>query len=158
TDKDGKASVRVKMPDNLTRYRIIALATANMRWFGKGENVIVAQRMINARTIAPRFLTQGDRFSLPVLVQNLDGTPREIDIAVRAANLASIGPMGKHVSLGAGQRAEVRFDFATQTRGKAVIQTVVVAGEQTDASNVELPVWEPATTESFATYGIVDDK
>ena len=158
TDKNGKARVQVKMPDNLTRYRIVALATANMRWFGKAENVIVAQRMINARTIAPRFLTQGDRFSLPILVQNLAGTPREIDIAVRAANLAATGPQGKHVTLGPGQRAEVRFDFATQTRGKAVIQTVLVSGDQTDASNVELPVWEPATTESFATYGIVDDK
>ncbi len=158
TDQRGKARVSVKMPDNLTRYRIVALATANTRHFGKAENVIVAQRMINARTIAPRFLTQGDRFSLPILVQNLASTPREIDIAVRAANLASTGPQGKHVTLGPGQRAEVRFDFATQGRGKAVIQTVLVAGDQTDASNVELPVWEPATTESFATYGTVDDK
>ncbi|MFN0253543.1 MAG: alpha-2-macroglobulin family protein [Kofleriaceae bacterium] len=158
TDKDGKARVSVKMPDNLTRYRIVALATANMRFFGKAENVIVAQRMINARTIAPRFLTQGDRFSLPILVQNLASTPRDIEIAVRAANLVATGPQGKHVTLAPGQRAEVRFDFATQSRGKAVIQTVLVAGDQTDASNVELPVWEPATTESFATYGIVDDK
>ncbi|MGE3766831.1 MAG: alpha-2-macroglobulin, partial [Kofleriaceae bacterium] len=158
TDKDGKARVTVKMPDNLTRYRIVALATANMRWFGKAENVIVAQRLINARTIAPRFLTQGDRFSLPILVQNLASTPREIDVAVRAANLVASGPQGKHVTLAAGQRAEVRFDFATAARGKAVIQTIVVAGDSTDASNVELPIWEPATTESFATYGIVDDK
>jgi uncharacterized protein YfaS (alpha-2-macroglobulin family) len=158
TDANGRVHVNVKMPDNLTRYRIVALATANMRHFGKAENVIVAQRMINARTIAPRFLTQGDRFSLPILVQNLASTPREIDVAVRAANLTSTGPQGKHVTLGPGQRAEVRFDFATRGRGKAVIQTVLVAGDQTDASNVELPVWEPATTESFATYGIVDDR
>ena len=158
TDKDGKVRAQVKMPDNLTRYRIVAIATANMRYFGKAESMIVAQRMINARTIAPRFLTQGDRFSLPVLVQNLGTTPREIDVAVRAANLTATGPQGKHVALGAGQRTELRFDFATQARGKAVIQTIVVAGDQTDASNVELPVWEPATTESFATYGVVDDK
>lgn len=157
TDAAGKATVTIKMPDSLTRFRIIALATANTRWFGKAENVIVAQRKINARTIAPRFLTQGDTFSLPVMVQNLDATPRTIDVAVRAANLEQSGPAGKRVIVPPGQRAEVRFEFATRARGTVAIQTIATSGTFADANTVELPVFEPATTESFATYGTVDD-
>ena len=157
TDAAGKATVTIKMPDSLTRFRIVALATANSRWFGKAENVIVAQRKVNARTIAPRFLTQGDAFSLPVMVQNLDAAPRTIDVAVRAANLEQTGPAGKRVTVQPGQRAEVRFDFATRTRGTVAIQTIATSGTFADASTVELPVFEPATTESFATYGTVDD-
>ncbi len=157
TDANGMVRVTVKMPDSLTRFRIVALATAQNRYFGKAESTIVVQRTINARTVAPRFLTQGDRFSLPVVIQNLDAQPRTIDVAVRAANLASAGPAGKRVTVGAGQRAEVPFDFATQLRGKAVIQTIATSGAFADASDVALPVYAPATTESFATYGIVDD-
>ena len=157
TDAAGKATVTIKMPDSLTRFRIVALATANTRWFGKAENVIVAQRKVNARTIAPRFLTQGDAFSLPVMVQNLDTAPRTIDVAVRAANLEQTGPAGKRVTVPPGQRAEVRFDFATHARGTVAIQTIATSGSFADATTVELPVFEPATTESFATYGTVDD-
>jgi len=158
TDANGKVRLTVKMPDSLTRYRVVALATANTRFFGKAESNIVAQLKVNARTVAPRFLTVGDTFSVPVVVQNLDTAPRTIDVAVRAANLVAKGPQGKRVVVAGGDRAEVRFDFATQGRGKAVIQTVASSGTFADASNVEIPVYEPATTESFATYGSVLDK
>ncbi len=158
TDEQGKVRLTVKMPDSLTRFRIVALATADTRYFGKAESAIVTQRKVNARTVAPRFLTQGDTFQLPVVVQNLDRAPRTIEVAVRAANLTLGGAAGKRVTVPGGQRAEVRFDFSTQERGRAVIQTIAVSGAFADASNVELPVYEPATTESFATYGVVDDK
>ena len=155
TDARGHVTVTVKMPESLTRFRVVALATAKTYWFGKGEGTVITQRSINARTQAPRFLAQGDRFELPVVVQNLAKTTRTISVAARAANLAG-GGLGKRVTIPAGQRAEVRFPFATAARGKAVIQTIVVAGDATDASNVTVPVYEPATTESFATYGVVD--
>jgi len=156
TDAHGHASVTVKMPESLTRFRVVALATAQTYWFGKGEGTVITQRSINARTQAPRFLAQGDRFELPIVVQNLAKTTREISVAARGANLVG-GGVGKRVTIPAGQRAEVRFPFATAARGKAVIQTIVVAGAETDASNVSVPVYEPATTESFATYGVVDN-
>ncbi|MBA3504103.1 MAG: hypothetical protein H0T65_27320, partial [Deltaproteobacteria bacterium] len=157
TDASGKVRLTVTMPDSLTRFRIVALATADTRWFGKAESAIVTQRKVNARTVAPRFLSQGDKFSLPVVVQNLDQAPRTIDVAARAANLVAVGPAGRRVTLQGGQRAEVRFDFTTSGRGKAVVQTIAVSGAFADASNMDLPVYEPATTEAFATYGVVDD-
>ncbi len=157
TDANGHVSLTVKMPDSLTRYRVVALATANMRYFGKAENTIIAQRKVNARAVAPRFLTQGDAFSLPIIVQNLDTAPRTVDIAVRPVNLIAAGVTGKRVTVGGGQRAEVRFEFRTAGRGKAVVQTIAVSGDFADASDVAMPVYEPATTEAFATYGVVDD-
>ncbi len=156
TDEHGKVRVTVTMPDSLTRFRIVALATAETRYFGKAESAIVTQRKVNARTVAPRFLSQGDTFSLPVVVQNLDTEPRTIAVGARAANLVALGPAGKQITLQGGQRAEVRFDFQTKDRGKAVVQTIAVSGAFADASNMEIPVYEPATTESFATYGVVD--
>ena len=156
TDANGRAMVTVTMPDSLTRFRIVALATATTRNFGKAESTIATQRRLNVRATAPRFLSVGDRFSLPVVVQNLDRTPRTIDVGVRAANLISSGPAGKRVTVPAGQRAELRFEFRAQARGRATIQTVAQSGELFDASQIELPIYVPATTESFATYGVVD--
>src|SRR5690554_216841 len=40
--------------------------------------------------------------------------------------------------------------------GKAVIQVATSADGWSDAATNELPVWTPATTEAFATYGTLD--
>ncbi|MBM4432355.1 MAG: hypothetical protein FJ026_18705, partial [Chloroflexi bacterium] len=40
TDADGHAVVKVKVPDNLTRYRVMAVAVAGDNQFGKGESAI----------------------------------------------------------------------------------------------------------------------
>src|SRR4029077_1890712 len=42
TDAQGRATVDIKVPDNLTRYRIVAIATAGAPQLGKGESALVA--------------------------------------------------------------------------------------------------------------------
>jgi uncharacterized protein YfaS (alpha-2-macroglobulin family) len=41
--------------------------------------------------------------------------------------------------------------------GSARIQVGALSGVDADAAEVELPVWTPATTEAFATYGQIDE-
>ncbi|HEX4452966.1 MAG TPA: alpha-2-macroglobulin family protein [Kofleriaceae bacterium] len=156
TDANGRARVSVAMPDSLTRYRVVALVAKGAYYFGKAEGAIATRREVNARIVAPRFLTQGDAFELPIVVQNQGTEARTIDVVARAANLQLDGVAGKRVVIEAGQRAEVRFAFRTQARGTAAIETAIISGTHADSSTIELPVYEPATTESFATYGIVE--
>ena len=70
TDASGKATVSVKLPDNLTRYRVVAIAVAGDTQFGKGESAITARLPMMVRPSPPRFLNFGDSFKLPVVVQN----------------------------------------------------------------------------------------
>ena len=128
--RTARSRLTVKMPDSLTRYRVVALATASTRYFGKAESTIVAQRKVNARTVAPRFLTQGDTFSLPVVVQNLDAQPRTIDVAVRAANLAPARPRRQARRRSrAASAPRCGSTSRPQARGKAVIQTIASSGD-----------------------------
>jgi uncharacterized protein YfaS (alpha-2-macroglobulin family) len=57
----------------------------------------------------------------------------------------------------ANDRGEVRFPMAAVRAGSARIQVGAASGTAADAAEVELPVWTPATTEAFATYGQVDE-
>ncbi|HYY98146.1 MAG TPA: hypothetical protein VE642_06120, partial [Pyrinomonadaceae bacterium] len=50
----------------------------------------------------------------------------------------------------------VRFPASASRAGKATFQVGVASGRFADAAQVELPVWTPATTEAFATYGELD--
>jgi uncharacterized protein YfaS (alpha-2-macroglobulin family) len=175
TDSNGRASVKVKLPDNLTRYRVMAVAVAGDKQFGAGESAITARLPIMARPSAPRFLNFGDKVELPVVVQNQTDQPLKVDVAVRAANAEFVAPPsggtgsanqalppkgwttnGLRVTVPANDRVEVRFPATTTKPGTARFQVAAASGKWADAAEISLPVWTPATTEAFATYGEVD--
>ena len=157
TDADGRARVPVKLPDSLTRYRVMAVAVEGARRFGSGEATLVARLPLMVRPSAPRFLNFGDRFELPVVVQNQTDAEMTVDVAVRARNAALTAGAGRRLVVAANDRAEVRFPMAAVRAGQARIQVGAASGNAADAAEVELPVWTPATTEAFATYGQIDD-
>ncbi len=157
TDAQGKASVTIQLPDNLTRYRIMAVAVdAGGKRFGQGEASLTARLPLMVRPSAPRFLNFGDQFELPVVLQNQTDEAMQVSVAVSFANLKLLGNAGLLVEVPAHDRVEVRFPAAADMAGTASIQIVATAGEYADAITIQLPVYTPATTEAFATYGVID--
>ncbi len=183
TDSNGRAVVDVKLPDNLTRYRITAVAVDTGKRFGKSESNITAKQPLMVRPSAPRFMNFGDKADLPVVIQNQTDKDMAVDIAVRATNATLTGSVppavaggdlaapqkappataagtdstaGRRVVVKANDRAEVRFPVSTVKAGTARFQFAVSSGKFSDAAEISLPVWTPATTEAFATYGTTD--
>jgi uncharacterized protein YfaS (alpha-2-macroglobulin family) len=157
TDTEGRARVPVRLPDSLTRYRVMAVAVEGARRFGSGEATLVARLPLMVRPSAPRFLNFGDRFELPVVVQNQTDGEMTVDVAVRARNASLTAGAGRRLVVAANDRAEVRIPMAAVRAGQARIQVGAASGGAADAAEVELPVWTPATTEAFATYGQIDE-
>ncbi|MFM9903965.1 MAG: alpha-2-macroglobulin family protein [Pyrinomonadaceae bacterium] len=174
TDSSGHAVINIKLPDNLTRYRITAVSVDTGKRFGKAESTITAKQPLMVRPSAPRFMNFGDRIELPVVVQNQTDKDMAVDVAIRATN-ASLGvpPLGgpnptqkpseagtpsagKRVVVKANDRVEVRFPVSADKAGTARFQIAVTSGKFNDAAEISLPVWTPATTEAFATYGTTD--
>jgi uncharacterized protein YfaS (alpha-2-macroglobulin family) len=180
TDAAGRATVQIKLPDNLTRYRVMAVAVAGEKQFGKGESAITARLPLMARPSAPRFLNFGDRFELPVVIQNQTDAPMQVDVVARATNAVFVVPpsggsglanqplplkgdttntsnAGRRMTVPANDRVEVRFPATTVSPGVARFQIAASAGKRSDAAEISIAVWTPATTEAFATYGEIDD-
>jgi alpha-2-macroglobulin len=155
-DSNGRASVKVKLPDNLTRYRVMVVAAAGEKQFGSAESSITARLPLMVRPSAPRFLNFGDKIELPVVVQNQTEAPMQVELAMRASNAQLTAGQGRRITVPANDRVEVRFPAAAAKPGTARFQIVGASGRWSDAAEVSLPVWTPATTEAFATYGEVD--
>jgi uncharacterized protein YfaS (alpha-2-macroglobulin family) len=156
TDAQGRARVDIKVPDNLTRYRVMAVAVAGADRFGKAESAITARLPLMVRPSPPRFLNYGDTFELPIVVQNQTDGPLTVDLAARTANLDLVQGAGRRVLVPANDRVEVRLPAAAVKPGTARFQIAAASGKWADAATGELPVWTPATTEAFATYGQID--
>ncbi|MBA2539824.1 MAG: hypothetical protein H0V17_09335 [Deltaproteobacteria bacterium] len=157
TNAAGMATVEVKMPDNLTRYRVVAIASSGTKQFGKGESAVTARLPLMVRPSPPRFLNFGDTFKLPVVVQNQTDAPFTVKLAARTTNAQLVDGAGREVTVPANDRVEVLFPAAAEMAGTARLQIIGTAGSYSDAAEVSLPVWTPATTEAFATYGVIDE-
>lgn len=156
TDANGKATVDLKLPDNLTRYRITAVAVTKSKQFGLGESNVTAKQPLMVRPSAPRFLNFGDRVEIPAVLQNQTDTPMTIDVAIRSANATLTDGNGRRVTIPANDRAEIRFPVTAESAGVARFQIGASSGKFADAAEIEFPVYTPATTEAFATYGTTD--
>jgi uncharacterized protein YfaS (alpha-2-macroglobulin family) len=157
TDTRGRAQVKVKLPDNLTRYRVMAVSVSGGKLAGQGESAITARKQLMARPSAPRFLNYGDQAELPVVLQNQTDQATTVSVAVRATNAHLTEGAGRRVTVPANNRVEVRFPIAAVKPGTARFQIVAASGARTDAAEISLPVYTPATTEAFATYGVIDE-
>jgi uncharacterized protein YfaS (alpha-2-macroglobulin family) len=156
TGPDGKAMVDIKLPDNLTRYRVVAIAVAGAKQYGKGESAVTARLPLMVRPSPPRFLNFGDTFELPVVVQNQTDAPMTVKLAARTSNAMLTDGAGRMLTVPPNDRVEVRFPAAAELAGTARFQVVGASGDASDAQTFEMPVWTPATTEAFATYGVID--
>jgi uncharacterized protein YfaS (alpha-2-macroglobulin family) len=157
TDGSGRAQIKVKLPDSLTRYRIMAVAAAGENRFGLGEAGLRARLPLMVRPSAPRFLNFGDQFELPVTLQNQTGKPMRVGVALRATHLELTDGNGREVDVPADNRVEVRFPARTLGAGTGRFQVAAASGGSADGAQGEIPVLTPATTEAAATYGEIDD-
>ncbi|MFN8606481.1 MAG: alpha-2-macroglobulin family protein [Vulcanimicrobiota bacterium] len=158
TDGEGRIKLPFKLPDNLTRYRVVALAVAGEKQFGKGQSSLVAQQPLMVRPSPPRFLNFGDRCELPITLQNQTDHAMAVQLACRATNL-KVDPKqaGITVQVPANDRVEVRIPVSAEEAGTARFQVGASSGSFADAAELDFPVWTPATTEAFATYGTLDE-
>ncbi|MFT7623842.1 MAG: hypothetical protein ACI9WU_003027, partial [Myxococcota bacterium] len=156
TDGGGKVVVPVTLPDNLTRYRITAVAVHGGRHYGKGESNVTARLPLMVRPSAPRFLNFGDTMELPLVLQNQTDKVMHAQVAARSLGLELTDGAGRSVTIPANDRVEVRLPAKVSRVGTGRIQIAAAAGSASDAATVTLPIWTPATTEAFATYGTVD--
>jgi len=91
TGADGKATVKVKLPDNLTTWRATARAITADTHVGSSIQKVIARKDVIMRLEMPRFLTQGDNVTISGVVHNFLKTNKatRISLEVSGANLLS---------------------------------------------------------------------
>ncbi|MBK6516621.1 MAG: Ig-like domain-containing protein [Polyangiaceae bacterium] len=153
TNDAGEATVKFKLPDGLTTYRVMAVAASETDRFGAGESRVTTSRVLMARPALPRFLRAGDTFEASVIVSSKASTTQEVDVVAKLQGVVARGDTKKRVTVDAGKSVEVRFTADAPKIGSAVIQFEVASGAERDAVRVERKVQMPLSFESVALYG-----
>ncbi|MCO5551007.1 hypothetical protein L7F22_004502 [Adiantum nelumboides] len=161
TDMEGLSEVRVQLPDNLTRYRIWVVA-ATQTQFGLAESFLTVQLPVMLRPSPPRFLNLLDRAHISVVLQNQTSLSLPLVVGMRKSNAkVEAESVGYSLTLPSFRRTVVAFPVLAVDVGKACLQVVVSTLQEenvpsfSDASEINLPIFTPGSSECFATYGDV---
>ncbi len=157
-DDSGSAQVELELPDNLTTYRIMALAATQGDQFGAGQSEVAVAKPLLALPALPRIARVGDKLEAGVVVHTHGAAAGEVKVRAEASGLALSGPSEKSVSLSDGKPQEVRFAFSAEKEGVATLRFFVQSGAERDGVEQKLPVLLPVSTEAVATYGDTTEK
>ncbi|MGD8697718.1 MAG: MG2 domain-containing protein [Gemmatimonadales bacterium] len=134
TDANGKAVASAKLPDNLTTFRVMAVAVTEGDRYGSGESELLVTRPLLARPALPRFLREGDDFTAGVVVNHrLGGTPT-VRVETEVENVRVIGEDSRSVTLEPGRGTEARFQYLGMAGAdSATFRFGVSSGDDADA-------------------------
>ncbi len=158
TDARGLARVRFPLPDNLTRWRVIAAVADEGERFGKGEAAIRTSKPLQVTPSLPRFLTQGDVVDAGAVVHDATGVagPVEVRFEVRGATL--LGAAVQRVDVPADGQVAVRVPLRATSVGDVVVQVRVAKRGEQDGFALTLPAHAPTGWQStILADGILGD-
>ncbi len=153
TDAAGHAHASFKLPDNLTTFRIMAVAAAEDDRFGYAQDRVTVSRPLMARPAFPRFVRAGDKLDAGVVVTSKGLPKAKIDVALTAEGLTVAGETTKSIELDANSSAEVRFALEAPRVGKAKVRFKIKGGGAEDTVEITRDVKAPSVLEAVALYG-----
>jgi uncharacterized protein YfaS (alpha-2-macroglobulin family) len=140
TDARGDAVAAARLPDNLTTFRVMAVAVTAGDRYGSGQSSLLVTRPLLARPALPRFLRRDDHFVAGVVVnQRAGGTPT-VSVRARTSGATLGDSPTKTATLAAGRGTEVRFAFRDTTTDSATFRFDVTNGTDSDAVLTRLRV------------------
>ncbi|MEO8879915.1 MAG: alpha-2-macroglobulin family protein [Gemmatimonadaceae bacterium] len=157
TDADGRATAKAKLPDNLTTFKVMAVAVTAGDRYGKGESSLLVTRPLIARAALPRFVRPGDAFTAGAVVnQRAGGTPT-VRIDASATGVELRGEKSKSATLEAGRGREVRFSFHATPADTAAFRFGVTSGRNADAVLTKVPVRAEYLPHYLTVAGVLRD-
>ncbi|HLU39272.1 MAG TPA: MG2 domain-containing protein, partial [Planctomycetota bacterium] len=140
TDANGDAVARAKLPDNLTTFRVMAVAVTAGDRYGSGESDLLVSRPLVARPALPRFVREGDRFTAGVVLNSRMGGRVDARVEAKADGIELRGRNRQDVRLEGARPGEARFEFRAQAGDSARFTFSARAGREADAVATAVPV------------------
>ncbi|HET9030977.1 MAG TPA: Ig-like domain-containing protein, partial [Candidatus Aquilonibacter sp.] len=158
TDAAGVANVSFKLPDDLTTWRVMAVAIGdgNDR-FGTSDATFVSRLPVMANPLLPQFARTGDRFDIGASIMNQTGASGSLDLLVRlngALHFAQGNPSSTEVTqaIAPGMQA-FRMPVVAGTPAPASVAVNASVDGKRDAFSVPFTVENRSISETVIDAG-----
>ncbi|WP_198161150.1 alpha-2-macroglobulin family protein [Anabaena sp. CA = ATCC 33047] len=161
TDAAGKAQISFKLPDDLTTWRVMVVATDGNLRFGNGEATFITTKPLLTNAILPQFARPGDRILAGLSVTNNTGTSGNLTINGElngTLKFAEKNPTTTKLQTKTQATTQAyRFPMVAETVGITQVRfTTQLNNTAADAFAVPLEVKPLEVTEQVVETGVTD--
>jgi uncharacterized protein YfaS (alpha-2-macroglobulin family) len=107
----GEVEVEVLLNDAVTSFRIVAVASGGVGFFGTGAASIQTNQDLTLFSGLPPLVREGDRYRAGVTVRNASGRALTVAVSARAPGVLP-APAAQTAALAAGEARELFWDVA----------------------------------------------
>ncbi len=154
---DGKAVARFKLPDNLTTYRLMAVATSGPRMTGTAESKFRIDKPLMLLSTWPHKVHSGDTFEAAMVVRNRSDAKLQGKVSLQLREVQGgaqlVGAPSQPFVLQPGEARELQFRVHTTRAGKIELVATAEAGKVQDGLVEAVEVVDPVVLQHVATFG-----
>jgi hypothetical protein len=160
TDAAGRAHLSIPLADNITTWRLSAVASTEKGEIASAEKDIRAFQPFFVEHDPPKFLTEGDEIDLPVVLRNYLNHSLRMNVVMKPESwFIPLGPISAKTDVAASDSATEIFKFraaASVKNGKQRITATGVGAGASDAIERTVTV-RPNGEEKSETKSLVFD-
>ncbi|HTV18282.1 MAG TPA: alpha-2-macroglobulin family protein, partial [Polyangiaceae bacterium] len=153
TDAQGHAAVEFDLPDNLTTFRVMAVAVSEDDRYGVGSTAFSVNKPLMLRPALPRVVRAGDRFEASVVVNGRAEAAGDVDVGLAVTGATLEGPASQRLQLASDVSKEARFTLVATAPGEVRFDFTATGAKQTDRVQTTRAVSSPTALEATAIYG-----
>jgi uncharacterized protein YfaS (alpha-2-macroglobulin family) len=166
TNQQGEASVAVRLPDNLTTWRMDARAVTKDTRVGQTTLDIISTKPLLVRPQTPRFFVANDHVRLGAAVHNNSDQPVTAEVTLQAEGLTLLSDASQSVDIPASGQVYVTWDAGVDVDAERVdLVFSAEGGGFKDASrppvgtldNQGIPVYRYEAPETVGTSGMMTE-
>jgi uncharacterized protein YfaS (alpha-2-macroglobulin family) len=159
TDSNGQAEVSFPMPENLGEWTARGWAFGPGAVVGENKAKIVTTKNLLVRLQAPRFFVEKDEVVLSGNIHNAFDKDKKVRavLTLEGGTLAPMDALSRSVTVKA--KGETRVDWRVKAtgEGKAVVRMSALSDEESDAMQMEFPVYVHGMLKTESWSGAIRD-
>lgn len=155
-DEHGKATISFEAPDNLTGWKVLAIAVTKDDQMGLGTGTFKVTKDTEVRAALPNQVRQGDQFTATFTVMNRTDKIRKLVVEAAVTGSATATPSTTTIEAEPFKRYPVELHVTAKERGIATF--TVKAGDAADRDGLTetLSVLPRVALQTAANFGSSD--
>jgi hypothetical protein len=138
TDANGNASVKIKLPDNLTTWTFRGVGLTADTKVGEATVDVVSTKPLLVRPVTPRFFTVGDKAELAANISNNTDNALDVTAILSSTGLTLNSAASQVINIAAHAEAKVTWSVEAQDVRSVQLAFIAQSGDFNDASKPRL--------------------
>lgn len=139
TNANGKATIKLRLPDNLTTWRTTAKVITKDGKVGQGLAKITVKKNLLVRMETPRFMKVGDELLVATNIHNYLSTDKKVKVHLMSDGVAVFGTE-QYIMVEANGEKRIDWKVEANWIRDAKLTVQALTDEESDAMEVTVPV------------------